>query len=67
MLKKNYNYMKNIRLELNDYIHDEVHNKLNIGVLNFKLDRNLKSNEWRWTFTRVMINLKVRNMPKIIR
>jgi hypothetical protein len=59
--------MKNIRLELNDYIHDEVHDKLNIGVLNFKLDRNLKGNEWRWTFTRVMINLKVRNMPKIIR
>jgi hypothetical protein len=59
--------MKNIRIKLHDYIHDEVHNKLNIGVLNFKLDRNLKSNEWRWTFTRVMINLKVRNMPKIIR
>jgi len=66
-LKKNYNYMKNIRLELNDYIHDEVHDKLNNGVLKFKWDKHLKGNEWRWTFTRVMINLKVRNMPKIIR
>lgn len=55
--------MNNVRIEMWNQAHDEIQGKLNNTI---KEKEYLLGNEWRWFYSRVMINLKLRNLPKII-
>jgi len=55
--------MKSVRIEIMNQVYDEIEVKLK-DVKNKK--EYLPGNQFRWFNSRVMINLKLRNLPKII-
>ena len=55
--------MNNVRIEMWNQAYDEIQGKLNDVI---KEKEYLPGNEWRWFYSRVIINLKLRNLPKII-
>ena len=54
--------MKSVRNEIATQVYDEIEDKLK-DVINEK--EYLTGNGWRWFYSRVIINLKLRNLPKV--
>jgi hypothetical protein len=55
--------MNNVRIQIGNQLYDEIEVKLK-NVMKEK--EYISGNQLRWANSRVIINLKVRNMPKII-
>lgn len=55
--------MKSVRIEILNQLYDEIEVKLKDTI---KEKEYLSGNEFKWFNSRVMINLKLRNLPKII-
>lgn len=54
--------MNNVRIEMWNQAYDEMQGKLKDVI---KEKEYLPGNEWRWFYSRVIINLKLRNLPKM--
>lgn len=54
--------MKSVRIEILNQVYDEIEVKLKDVI---KEKEYLLGNEWRWFYSRVIINLKLRNLPKM--
>jgi len=55
--------MNNVRIQIVNQLYDEIEVKLKDVI---KEKEYLLGNQFRWFNSRVMINLKLRNLPKII-
>ena len=55
--------MKSVRIEILNQVYDEIEVKLKDVI---KEKEYLPGNQFRWFNSRVTINLKLRNLPKII-
>lgn len=55
--------MKNVRIKILNQVYDEIEVKLK-DAINEK--EYISGNQFRWFNSRVRINLKLRNLPKII-
>jgi hypothetical protein len=55
--------MNNVRIQIGNQLYDEIEVKLKDVI---KEKEYLPGNQFRWFNSRVTINLKLRNLPKII-